>query len=422
MRAVVGDRGGPEERATSGHVGLRQDLAPGGDASVAVELRAPAPLPVVAAPASVVPVRGEGPVDAAGIPLGRLGAERDGAGPHPAGRRAGARWWHRARAAVSLGLLAAAIAIMVLQFGEVESAARRLSRLDPAWVALAVGAEGGSMLTLGRLQQRLLRAGGADVPLHTMASITLAGDALSGTLPGGVAWSAAWLFDQLGRRGVERFLRVWVFLVAGGVSSFALFLVVATGVETAGSEGPVSSLRWLVFLLALIPLTALGVEVFRDRRAVRRLLDRVEGADRDRGPVRRRLVAGAATLTDRVTAVRLGRRGWLEVLALAVTNWLLDCLVVVGAMEALGVSVPWRAILVVYGLTQIAASIPLTPGGIGVVAGSLAALLHAYGVPLESALAVVILYRIISFWAVVPVGWATWGVLEWTTRHRAAAA
>lgn len=38
----------------------------------------------------------------------------------------------------------------------------------------------------------------------------------------------------------------------------------------------------------------------------------------------------------------------------------------------------------------------------------------------ESTVAVVILHRILAFWAVAPLGWATWGTLEWTSRHRAA--
>lgn len=38
----------------------------------------------------------------------------------------------------------------------------------------------------------------------------------------------------------------------------------------------------------------------------------------------------------------------------------------------------------------------------------------------ESTVAAVVLYRILTFWAVAPWGWAPWGTLEWTSRHRAA--
>jgi uncharacterized membrane protein YbhN (UPF0104 family) len=80
-------------------------------------------------------------------------------------------------------------------------------------------------------------------------------------------------------------------------------------------------------------------------------------------------------------------------------------------------AVPWRGILVIYGLTQIAASLPVTPGGLGVVEGSMAALLIAYGVHAPEAFATVLLYRIISFWGLVPVGWGAFLGLELAERR-----
>jgi putative heme transporter len=73
--------------------------------------------------------------------------------------------------------------------------------------------------------------------------------------------------------------------------------------------------------------------------------------------------------------------------------------------------VPWRGILVVYGLTQLAAVLPLTPGGLAVVEGSLTALLIAYGLSSGDAVAATLLYRAVGFWAPVPVGWVLYVVL-----------
>jgi uncharacterized protein (TIRG00374 family) len=325
--------------------------------------------------------------------------------------------WRRLRRLLALAVLGAAAWYMASQFSDLAAAARRLTGIDFAWVVLAVAAEAGSMVVFAGLQRRLLKAAGTRVPLGRMTALTLASNSINATFPGGVAWAAAWLFNRLGRWGVDRFHRVWVFLVAGGVSSFALFLVLGTGVELAGSHGPVASLRWLVLLLALIPVVALVVEAFHTTAAVRRL-----GAFVDRrlrglpgGPSLRRVTVSTV---QRFTAVRLRPGGWCEVLVFAITNWLLDCAVLVASMKALHVAVPWRALLVIYGLTQISAAVPITPGGIGVVAGSLGALLHAYGMPAVDALSVVILYRILTFYFLVPLGWAVFGVIEAWSRHR----
>ncbi len=96
------------------------------------------------------------------------------------------------------------------------------------------------------------------------------------------------------------------------------------------------------------------------------------GADTDRAPDAPRVARG----------VQLGA-----------ANWVWDAVALAACILALGGGVPWRGVLVAYALTQIAASFPITPGGMGVVEGSLAALLVAYGMPADRAVAATLLYR-----------------------------
>jgi hypothetical protein len=103
---------------------------------------------------------------------------------------------------------------------------------------------------------------------------------------------------------------------------------------------------------------------------------------------------------------------------LAVLNWLTTCACLIAAVIAVGGHVPWRGILVAYTLAQVAASLPITPGGLGVVEGSLTALLVAYGMPTDVALAAVLLFRAVSFWGLVPIGWGAWATLTFTGRGR----
>jgi uncharacterized membrane protein YbhN (UPF0104 family) len=170
-------------------------------------------------------------------------------------------------------------------------------------------------------------------------------------------------------------------------------------------------LRWGALALAAIPVAGAVVVVVRDRppiRQLRWLTVRVLRAVRG-GPWALRKAQG---LVRRVEAVHMSGWRWAEVLGFALLNWLYDCAVLITCLLALHVAVPWRGIFVVYGLTQIAAALPITPGGIGVVEGTLGALLHAYGVPVEQAVATVIVYRIVSFWGLVPIGWVTWVALD----------
>ena len=349
-----------------------------------------------------------GPAERAEEPAG--GDRRSGGDEDTDGNRR-RRLWPALRLVVSLALVGAAAYFLVRRASEVAAAWHLLGHLRWRWVALAVLFEAASMVVFARMQRWLLRAGGVEVPLRTMVELTLAGNAMAATLPGGVAWAGAWVFGQLRRRGVSRFLRVWMFLVAGAVSSFALFLVVVAGIELAGDRGPVAGLRWGALVLAAIPVAALGGLAVGRRTSLRRLGRRLASLA-GRLPPASWLAAKVEEVVKKVRAVRLSGVAWAEVLGLGLLNWLDDCAVLVCCIAALGVGVPWRGVFVVYGLTQVAAALPITPGGIGVVEGALGALLHAYGVPLHEAVATVIVYRIVSFWGLVPVGWAVWVGLD----------
>jgi uncharacterized protein (TIRG00374 family) len=90
-----------------------------------------------------------------------------------------------------------------------------------------------------------------------------------------------------------------------------------------------------------------------------------------------------------------------------VTNWLADAGVLAVSILAIGVTVPWRPLLLVYGLATVIGSLGITPGGIGLVEGTLCLGLVRTGVPATLALAAVLLYRLVSFWLVMAAGWLT---------------
>ncbi|HEY1636695.1 MAG TPA: lysylphosphatidylglycerol synthase transmembrane domain-containing protein [Acidimicrobiales bacterium] len=324
---------------------------------------------------------------------------------------------HLLRNLFGVAVLALALAALLNKRHDLTSASHLLARLDWRWMVLALGAEVASMVVFARLQRWLLRAGGVRMGLRSMLEITLAGNALGTTLPGGAAWSATWAFGQLRRRGADRVLSGWVILVAGALASFALFVLLALGAFVAGSKGPVADLRPLAAVLAAIPVAvAIGAVLLARVPALRsraRHLWEAEG----RHPRVKSAEDALRRLWARILTVRPSPLGWLGAFSLAAANWVWDAVALSACILALGGGVPWRGVLVAYALTQIAASFPITPGGIGVVEGSLAALLVAYGMPLDRAVAATLLYRLVSFWALVPVGWAVWSAIEVSQRR-----
>jgi uncharacterized protein (TIRG00374 family) len=102
----------------------------------------------------------------------------------------------------------------------------------------------------------------------------------------------------------------------------------------------------------------------------------------------------------------------------AMANWLFDASCLIVAFIAVGASVPWRALFLAYTAAQLATNLPITPGGLGVVEGSLTIALVAYGGGKAETVAAVLLYRLISFWALLPVGWISWAIVSWDVRRR----
>jgi putative heme transporter len=334
------------------------------------------------------------------------------------GRSRHRRWTRWVRDVLGVAVLVLAVGVLFNKRHELASATHLIAHLDWRWMVLAVGAEAGSMVVFARLQRWLLRAGGVRVGLRSMVEITVAGNALGTTLPGGVAWSSAWVYGQLRRRGADPVLSGWVILVAGALSSFAIFVILATGAFVAGSKGPLAGLRPLTAALAAIPVAAglVGLLLARWPR-LRTAARNLWGEAARRWP---RIAAAEATLERfwaRVRTVRPTPVGWLEAFGLALWNWVLDAVTLAACVLALGGGVPWRGILVAYALTQVAASLPITPGGLGVVEGSLAALLVAYGMHLNAAVAVTLLYRVVSFWGINLIGWIVWSGIELSQRR-----
>ena len=82
-----------------------------------------------------------------------------------------------------------------------------------------------------------------------------------------------------------------------------------------------------------------------------------------------------------MTAVRLSWSQIGRIITWGTINWLLDCACFAMMFPALGVPIPWKGLLLAYGAGQLAASLPITPGGLGVVEGSITVALVAFGGP-----------------------------------------
>ncbi|HTX45423.1 MAG TPA: YbhN family protein [Solirubrobacteraceae bacterium] len=317
-------------------------------------------------------------------------------------RRTPRKWVRIARLIIVPALIAATTVSIADQWGTVEGAIGRLAHLDWHWVRLAIFAEALSVVAFATVGRRLLRAAGHHLRLSTMIGLGLATNSIAGSVPGGPAWAFTFTFEQFRRRGVARGLAAVMVAATMITSGIALGILLVVGVVAAGNHGPAAPFR-LVEIAALIIAAAVVafIVVRRERLASTRLMRRLA---KFTGPLHE------LHLTPRVAA---------GALLAGLCNWLADCGALVAAIVAVSGHVPWAGLLVVYAVGQIAANLPITPGGVGVTEGAMSLLLIAYGVHTETAVAAVLLYRIISFWLCLPLGWMTAGGMLALQRRRA---
>ncbi len=281
------------------------------------------------------------------------------------------------------------VPVLVAQRHDLAVAVALLVTVCPAWLSVAALAEAVSYLTRGGATRAVLRAAAPTVGTAALAAIIVVGDAVAYLLPFGFAAGGAVAVGQTHRRGVPRTTAWWGF---GIVTLVSVAVLGALGVAAAGialvTVGP-ATLPAGPGLVAVVATAVVAVAVWR--------------------------WGVPARLRERWTHLRrmpLAPRSLLAAGVGMLLSWLADLAVLAVAFVALGERPPWAGLVLAYCLGQAAAALPFTPGGLAVVEGGLTAALVAFGGCPAGTLTAVLLYRLISHWAIVPAGGLAWLLLR----------
>lgn len=326
------------------------------------------------------------------------------------------RRWPVLRWVLSLGLLGVAVYVLSGHTSELSGFYQILGHLRWWWVLPALAAEGASFAAFTAVEYQLLRAGGLRPPVWPLGAITFASQAITNSLLGGQAIATVYGFRWFRRFGADDALALWALagtLVTAGLS---LTLVAAVGMVLALEQGATLDLIPVV-VGALAVMVAFGALFLYERwlavsanwalRTSHRLIGRPRGD----------LETTIATLVARITAVRLGWRRVLVIVGWGAANWLADCACFAISFLVVGAGIPWKGLLLAYGAGQLAANLPITPGGLGAVEGSITIALVYFGGAQVAAIDAVLIYRLISFWLVLVVGWAAWSGMALAVRR-----
>jgi non-canonical purine NTP pyrophosphatase (RdgB/HAM1 family) len=249
----------------------------------------------------------------------------------------------------------------------------------------------------------------SDPGLATLSRIQLSTLALSHCVPGGSAVGYSLGYRLLLRSGVSTTDAGFALATQGLGSAvvlnaiFLLALIVSIplyGFQPAYLTVAIIGVLLLAFLAGLVVLFTKGDE--RAARLVRTIGAKVPFLEPETLP---RLFA---RLVERVRELSTDRRRLGESVTFASTNWLFDMASLFVFVGAFGRWVNPVALVIAYGAANIAAAIPLTPGGLGVVEATVSGILVGFGTPRTIAIWGVIGWRLVNFWLPIPVGGAAY--------------
>ena len=281
----------------------------------------------------------------------------------------------------------------------------------------AVGMEVLSMVALGLMERRILIMGGLRLNVRQSIALAYASNAFSASLPMvGSGAASSFTYKRLVAHGATPALAGWA-MILSGVASNAVFVVIiciggifsenVTGIA-AGAAG--IALTILVVWLAAVAVRRPGVQERLIRASVwvltrsQRTIRRPAG---DPAGLVASSVSGLGSFTPHRSDV-------LRAVYSALRNWAFDLLCLAFSIKAAGVRVPWWGIVLAWAAGAGGSSLSLTPGGLGVVEAALTAALVALGVPAAPALTAVLIYRGITFWLAVAIGWVVYLYLRRT--------
>jgi uncharacterized protein (TIRG00374 family) len=320
------------------------------------------------------------------------------------------------------GVLVGAVVLVLLfgKRGELVAAGHQLSDASLGWMAAAIAAELVSLLAFAWLQSRVLRLSGTSMALPGLFLLSLANDAIANTVPGEPAVSSAYRYRYYRRRGASGASAGWTIFTILIAQAIGMSLLLLLGVLVA-LAGSTSTIGAGVTVVGLAIVVGAGAILVRRDLVLRLVSALVRAVQRITGHPRGNVGARIEGTLQRMREIPLSPAATVAVVAIAAAVWWCDFLCLLCSFRAVHSPIPWHGVLLAYGVAQVVGSLPIVPGGFGIVEGSLAVVLVAYGAGRVPAVSAALAYRVVSFWLAIAVGWLAVAVISRRLRMKAPA-
>ena len=279
-----------------------------------------------------------------------------------------------------------------------------LFEVDRSMLLIGVGLEIVALLCYSFLTKAALGPEGDKVPVLRMFRIQLSTKALGSIMPAGSAASSALGYRLLTLSGVHGPDAGFALATAGIGSAVVLNLILWFGLIVSIPFRGVNALYGFAAIVGVILMLVASALIFglvegqgRAERAVRWLARHVRlDADRLSEVIRH--------LGNRLEGLIADRQLLRRVILWASANWLFDMAALYIFLRAFDGRLAVDGLIVAFGLANVMAVVPITPGGLGIIEGMYIPTLVGFGLSRSTATVGVLTYRLAQFWLPIVIG------------------
>ena len=297
---------------------------------------------------------------------------------------------------------------LVPKTGEALRTARGLPASAAGWIGLALAAELASLLAFSAVTYLLVEPDRRPV-FRRVVRADLVSIGLSHAVPAGSAAGTVLGYKLLADEGAGSlqagFAKVTQSLISVVVLQWLLWGALAMMVLFGSPSAPYVVMAG-IGAIAVIGILALAWLLVRREHVVERMavpvfsvLPRVNAT---------RISRNVRRLSKRLNrlAGRPATLAWVSAWSLA--NWVFDGLALWASLRAFGYVGGLVELTLAFSVVQIAASLPISVGGLGIVEGSLVPLLVGLGTGSSIAVLGVLTWRLFNYWLPLPMGAAAY--------------
>lgn len=302
-------------------------------------------------------------------------------------------------------LLGVAALIAMFAVADLREMWRILARADGALLVLSFVCGGLSYAAMARSYQGIAAAAGADIPFWEMFKVTIVASTVNYVVStGGISGFAVRIFFFT-RRGIASSTAVLISLAQTFLTNLTLLGFVVLGFAYLFRAQSLSGYALIVSGVLLGAFISIGIvfavllfharlrrrTLFYLAQATHWVLHRVIP---HRTPPRTHIWRYQFNLNRGITFLVARKRQMIAPFAYILLDWVFTILILYSAFLAVHHPVRLSFVIIGFAIGMVLSYVSLIPGGLGIMEGSMAAIFAGLGVPFETAVVGVVVYRL----------------------------